>query len=88
MTRDELIKIIRETRIEIIHHELSGSFGEPSIEYDGACQTANRIIEELGKEKQGEVVLGDGEVSEDFMLYASNEAQDIYGKKGKLIFRE
>jgi len=92
MTREKIVEIIRQTGIEIVHHAMSGSSGEPAIGYNAACISADLILAALEDEKKGEVVLGEGCLSEviDSLYYKAGcggmfPVSDI--SEGQLIFR-
>lgn len=72
MTREELVEILEVC--------LDGEFTRPDV-------LADRILLALEKEREGDVVLEDGVMGEDFMMEATCNSIELNGKQGQLIFR-
>ena len=80
MTRKELKKIIQGC--------FDVSYGpDGATEYFSVPEAIDSILAALEKEREGEMVLADGEMGEDMMMEATCNSISDNGKQGQLIFR-
>lgn len=86
MTREELVEIMERNLDSFMATDTDGC-GYPIVSGDTIEKCADIILAALAKEREGEVVLGDGlydEMKDDVAIFYGYRLE---GRRGQLIFR-